>query len=193
MSSKVVLAASVLLVVGGGLYALARMRAGQERTGSAAKSDGSGAAASMRLRALAGSPTEFGITPVEGVWGVLMEMGFPEGWATLVALSDGNASLYLSSGGGVIGGGYHEKVKRAASSLCGLAEKLGRVGPVVTAFPTPGPGRIRFYVLTTEGVQTVEESEDELGAGAHRLSPLFMAGHEVITELRQVTEGRGGG
>jgi hypothetical protein len=147
----------------------------------------------MRQRVLSGTPREFGISPTGSVWGVLMEMGYPEGWATLVALSDGTGSLYLSSGGGIIGGGYHEKVKQAAIKLCVLADSLGAVGTTVKEFPTPAPGRIRFYVLTKTGVNSVEDAEDELGAGKHKLSPLFMAGHDVITELRLVTEVRGGG
>src|SRR4029077_5342794 len=33
-------------------------------------------------------------------WGVIMDWGVTEGTATVVAFSDGNASVYLSSGGG---------------------------------------------------------------------------------------------
>ena len=40
--------------------------------------------------------------------GILMETGRSRGSATLVCLSDGSVSLYLSSGGGVIGAGAHE-------------------------------------------------------------------------------------
>src|SRR5687767_10439095 len=61
----------------------------------------------LRNQALQGTPTAFGLeapsSPTQP-WGVLMETGFPEGWYSLVALSDGSASIYLSSGGGSIGG-----------------------------------------------------------------------------------------
>jgi hypothetical protein len=102
----------------------------------------------MRKNVLGGIAKDFGLTPIATVWGVLMEMGYPEGWATLVALSDGTGSLYLSSGGGIIGGGFHEKVKKAAIDLCRLAGGPVFSGPIVRDFPTPNPGRIRFYILT---------------------------------------------
>jgi hypothetical protein len=38
--------------------------------------------------------------PEAPVWGILMETGYSEATATLLALGDGTTSLYLSSGGG---------------------------------------------------------------------------------------------
>ena len=69
----------------------------------------------------------------------------------LVALSDGSEAFDFSTSGGVIRRGYHEKVKSAALDLCGLAERLGSVGSIVTDSRLLAPRRIRFYVLTTEG------------------------------------------
>lgn len=48
------------------------------------------------------------------VFGVIMDTTFASGTVTLVALADGTASLYASTGGGVIGGGAHERVAVAA-------------------------------------------------------------------------------
>jgi hypothetical protein len=44
------------------------------------------------------------------VWGALMETGYLRGTATLVTLADGTTSLYLSTGGGIIGGGFRADV-----------------------------------------------------------------------------------
>jgi hypothetical protein len=52
----------------------------------------------------------------------------------------------------------------------------------------PELGRARFYVLTAMGIFTAEASERDLGEGRSELSPLFHAGHRVITELRLVTQ-----
>ena len=37
--------------------------------------------------------------------------------ATIVAVSDGSASIYLSNGGGYLGGGGHESIRNAASKM----------------------------------------------------------------------------
>jgi hypothetical protein len=51
------------------------------------------------------------------VWGVVMETGYPEAVASLVALADGTVSLYFSNGGGIIGLGPHAGPHRAAQSF----------------------------------------------------------------------------
>jgi hypothetical protein len=142
----------------------------------------------LRDRLLKGAPADFSIEPDGRVWGVLMDTGYPEVVATLVALADGTASIYLSSGGGVIGGGPHENINAAARHLVQMANDfISQMSPA-SEFPLPGAGRTRFYVLTTEGVVSFEAAEEELGAGSHALSPLFFAGHEVITGLRMASE-----
>ena len=60
--------------------------------------------AQVRQELLGSSAEKMGLTPVRGVWGVLMERGYAKGVATVVALTDGTASLYISTGGSVTGG-----------------------------------------------------------------------------------------
>jgi hypothetical protein len=144
----------------------------------------------LRARILHGTAAQFAIEPVSSVWGVLMETGYPEAAATLVALGDGTASLYFSSGGGIIGGGPHPSVRAAALRLVGLAgSHLTKMSPV-SEFPLPASGEVKFYVLTTNGVVAASAREEHLGAGGHPLSELFFAGHEVITGLREVSQER---
>jgi hypothetical protein len=183
-----------ICIVGFGiLFAIYRGRGARPpHPPEAGRKEGAAVMAGMRQRVLSGTASEFGIKPIGRVWGVLMEMGFPEGWASLVALADGSASLYLSSGGGVIGGGSHEEVKKAALEACTLAGAFEDL-PRVTEYPTPPDGRTRFYLLTVDGVRTAEEAEDVLGAGNNPLSPLFFAGQSVITQLRLISQSRGGG
>jgi hypothetical protein len=59
----------------------------------------------------------------EAVWGALMETGSPRGTASLMGLADGTTSLYLSSGGGIIGGGSHRPGRRPA--VPGTAHQFG--------------------------------------------------------------------
>jgi hypothetical protein len=148
------------------------------------------ASAELRARVLRGKPSDFGLpqppaaTPV---WAILMETAFPEGVFTLVSVSDGSASLYFSTGGGVIGGGEHDTVRAAALQFVRLAnEYLPSMSPC-TSFPLPGPGHTKFYVLTTGGVSTADALEEDLGEERHELSPLFYAAQDVITQIRLVT------
>src|SRR5215210_5081403 len=64
----------------------------------------------LRHQALATNRSEAGRSapsPGAPVWGVIMETGYEEVTVTLFALTDGTTSLYLSNGGGVIGGHDH--------------------------------------------------------------------------------------
>ena len=57
----------------------------------------------LRLQSLQASRAELGIPAMQTEaqpWGVLMDGGIASGSATVVALSDPNASIYLSSAGG---------------------------------------------------------------------------------------------
>jgi ankyrin repeat protein len=116
-----------------------------------------------------------------------METGYPNGTATLLSLSDGSASLYLSSGGGVIGGHAHESVRKAAMAFVQLAGSLHKNMSRTDKFPLPQTGKTIFYVFTDDGILTVDAIENDLGNERHSLSPLFHAGHAVITELRLIS------
>ena len=61
----------------------------------------------LRNRMLPGSRAKFSLPAAPGAdetWGIVMDGGVTKGTATVPALSDGTASVYLSSGGGFIGG-----------------------------------------------------------------------------------------
>jgi hypothetical protein len=145
----------------------------------------------LRNRIFTSTPEELGFTKqgsASNVYGILMEMGFPKAVVTLVSLRDGTASLYVGTGGGVIGGGEHENVRRAAIDFVSQSEKNLAQMKKTDTFPYPAVGRVRFYVLTFDGVFTTEASESEVGTGKHNLSLLAQAGNEVLTQLRIVSE-----
>jgi hypothetical protein len=144
----------------------------------------------LRNRLLTSSAEDLGLTGKDAeakVWGVLMEVAMTDGVSTIVSLRDGTASLYTSTGGGVLGG---YSAKDQAKRFVIEAEKhLAGMKPV-QSFPYPEVGRMTFYVLTPKGVYTGEGSERELVSGQHSLSPLFLAGNDVITGLRTASEQR---
>jgi len=185
----IVIAAAVALL---GILAAAFLLRSRSASEEPSPSGDSPAEASAALRAhlLNGSASEFSVEPDSTVWGVLMETGYPEAAATLVSLADGTASIYFSSGGGVIGGGQHEAIATAARRVVRLSKDYLSKMTSTSQFPLPRPGQVKFYILTTKGVLTVEELEETLGAGNHQLSPLFYAAQEVITGLREISEVR---
>jgi hypothetical protein len=115
---------------------------------------------------------------------LLMETGYPEAVATLVGVVDGSTSLYFSSGGGTIGAGGHADVAAATERWLELsAGVLEHLSPVEDP-PLPTQGQTQFVAVTPDGLLSAVAAEDALGDGGHVLSPLFYAGHDVVTQIR---------
>jgi hypothetical protein len=147
--------------------------------------------AGLRNMVLTTKPEAVGLKPnAAEVWGILMETGYPEAVATLIALADGTVSIYFSNGGGIIGLGPHPGPQKAGKAFLSLAQQYSKLGTAITNYPLPKPSYTRFYFLTGNGVTTVEAKENDLGNGRHQLSPLFHKGHELISEIRVVDEKR---
>ena len=136
-------------------------------------------------RAAAGIPAP---PPDSPVWGLLMDMGFSNGTATLIALADGTTSLYHSGGGGVLGGQAHEAVRRANAALLAEDNDLVTQMRPTSTYPLPSAGATTFYARTDSGVLAGGGTDEDLGRAQHDLSPLFRAGHAVLTELRLICE-----
>lgn len=134
-------------------------------------------------------PKEIGLTK-EGfghpVWGMVMETGFDEGSFSLIVMADGTTSLYFSSGGGIIGGGEHAKVRKASENFLTGAQHYYEQATIVTDFPTPTNGKVHFYFLCFDGHRLYSASEEQLGGGKDELASLFFAAHAVITDLRKI-------
>jgi hypothetical protein len=143
----------------------------------------------LRDRLLHISAKEAGVEPVRGVWGVVMERGYAKGVATVIALADGTSSLHLSNGGAVVGGKEYPPARLAARKLCEqAADSLGAT-LATQEFPRPAQGRVRFYVLTTDGVRG---AEGDLMAhlrdgGRDALAGLEKAGDAVVDALKDAT------
>ena len=143
----------------------------------------------LRDQLLHASARELGITPVRGVWGVLMERGYPKGVATVVALADGTVSMYLSTGGAAVGGQAYAPAREAAMKLCEqAADSFGDTIPA-HEFPAPAKGRVRFYVLVDGGVRTAEGDVLPTAGdgGRDALAPLLAAGDAVLDGLKEAT------
>ena len=107
------------------------------------------------------------------VLAVLMETGYPEAVAALVAVADGDTSLYFSNGGGIIGAGEYKQVYDGSLTLVSKAGIYFNKLTLTENFPLPKKGFTRFYVVTPSGTYTDEVLEDDLGNERHILSAVF--------------------
>ncbi len=122
---------------------------------------------------------------------VMMEFARPKAVVTLVAVNDGTASLYFSNGGGVIGAGESESVRMVALDFINVATHAGEVfEPLEQAvsYPLPQQKFVRFYIITSKDISTVEISEEYIMKNTDSLSMLFRKGHELISAIRQHTK-----
>ncbi|HYC27556.1 MAG TPA: hypothetical protein VEB42_02055, partial [Chitinophagaceae bacterium] len=85
------------------------------------------------------------------VYGVVMDLNLGDGIATLVSFGTGDASIYLSSGGGMIGGLSHQAVATAAKNFVAKAQEYISGAGSVDSTPLPGTDEVIFYFLTPRG------------------------------------------
>lgn len=144
----------------------------------------------LRSLALNTSRAEFGFPATSKStepWGVIMDWGANDWTATVVAFSDGNASVYLSNGGGFIGGSQsHETIRNAAKKMLAAAIECQHLASATESFPLPQRDGVIFYFRTDDGVFTASASATELAAGRHPLSKLGSAAQDVITQYRLI-------
>jgi hypothetical protein len=145
----------------------------------------------LRGQFLRANPSDFGLKPTSAlprVWGALVDMGLPNGVASLLSIADGTTSLYTSTGGGIVGGGFHESVRVATAKLLGLIESaLGQFEPRL-GFELPAAGRFAFVVRTYEVDLGTEVSLADFASGTHRLAPVFVAANDVLTALHMTQD-----
>jgi hypothetical protein len=122
---------------------------------------------------------------------VLMDWGIPGGTATVAAYDDGTASVYLSSGGGYLGGGQsHESIRNAATKTVEIASELRSLMQPTTTYPLPQRGQVAFYVRTDAGVFTATVPEDDLRSQRSPFYKLGESAQTIITEYRLIQENK---
>lgn len=144
----------------------------------------------LRAHALSTKAADIGLKPTmsgDAVYGVILDMALPKGTATLVGYDTGDASLYLSNGGGVIGGIGHSEVRNAAHEWVKAAQERLKFFSPTNAFPLPPAGQANIYVLTSRGVLTATGPEEEINSGRLPISPVWYAGQALLANLSRST------
>jgi hypothetical protein len=127
------------------------------------------------------------------VLGVVTEMGMRGGAVIIAGFANGDARMLWTSGGGLLGDlSVFPNIANAAKKLVETAGPYVSQLPLVKDHPLPERKRVRISILTPGGVHATDESEAEIQMPAHPLFDLFVATNSLITELRQLEEGRMG-
>lgn len=145
----------------------------------------------LRALALSATPGQLQLSlPLDKtiVYGVIMDWGIDTATATIVSYQTGDASMYLSSGGGVIGGGQHQNVNNAAIQFVSLAQSYLDKATKTETNSLPQQDEVKFYLLTNKGTYVGEEIMRNFENNTSNWLPLFEAGNKVLTELNLISE-----
>jgi hypothetical protein len=142
----------------------------------------------LREQLLRSSPAELGITPRgKKPYVAVMDIAYPNAVVSVVTASSGDASIYFSTGGGIIGGIGHEDVRRAAIAFVKATGRERTLLTPTTESGHPPVGQVRFFTRAVDGLRSATVAENQLRSGTHALSPLYLKGQDVIAQLRLVT------
>ena len=122
------------------------------------------------------------------IYGLVMDWDLGEGTATLVTFISGDSSLYLSSGGGMIGGGGHENVKKVSTDFLRLADRYLNQTIKTESNELPKKDGVNFYFLTNKGKYFSQEEMKNIENESSEWLPLFIEGNKLISEIRIVSD-----
>jgi hypothetical protein len=152
-------------------------------------------AAALRQRALRLKPEEIGLKERSyesspAVWGVVIDTAYPDAVATLVALSDGSVSFYVSNGTGCIGCGNQREVRQESADLLALAAGALPLTIATDDTELPPPGTIRFYLFARDGLHCTQTPLEYINRADERLGRLYFCGQRVLATIERVGAGQ---
>ena len=129
----------------------------------------------MRNMALTVTAEQLGINEIENdkVYGLVTEMGMDIGTATVAAFLTGDASIYLSSGGGFIGGGSHQDVNEKIKVIVEKIQKFKQDAVKIKNAELPKSDEIRFNFLTKNGLYQINAKNDEIMSEKSKFTELY--------------------
>jgi hypothetical protein len=123
--------------------------------------------------------------PPRAIQSVIMDFHVDHGTVTVVASIDGAASLYISSGGGFLGGSQrYPSIREAALHAVSLATTMQCHFEPTETSALPPLGDVTFYVTSGVGVRMAVASQARLRAAADPLAGLGGAMQRIVTEYR---------
>jgi len=146
----------------------------------------------LRKRALQGSRAKLGLPATSDStqpWGVVMDFVLPnrvtgDVSASVVALSDGSAAVYVSRGPDPEGLSPQEAIRKAAKRTVNVASELQPQMHKTTTYLLPrDEEEVIFYLLTDSGVYIASAAKEDLKNNRHPLSKLWNAASDLISQF----------
>jgi hypothetical protein len=137
--------------------------------------------------ALSVTADHVGVDPKAGeaVLAVIADWNTGRWIATIVCFADGTTSMYLSTGGGIIGAGERAEVRSANRHVLEVAGQSRSALEPVREHPLPPDDSMRFGVVTTTGPYAATARNGELRRAQHPLASLHDAVQDVIARMRE--------
>ena len=126
----------------------------------------------------------------DSVIGIITDLHMGQGIATVTSFITGDASIYFSSGGGIIGAGRHESVQKVVKQYIAYGQAYLAKARATQETPLPESRMVNFYFLTKGGIFVGQESMASLENGTSEWAPLFKEANKVLTQLRLVDQSR---
>ena len=190
MKSRWVTVALCLVAVAILVMRLLPHRHGNPLALSPTRVNSSNAYAGLRGMVLEGTRSNFGLGPGASPtqpFAVVTDWGDAQGTTTIIAVADGSASVYPSSGAASIGGGQsHESIRNAALKAVELAAGAQAQMHATTQFPLAARGQVTFYEITDSGVFTATASQEDLNGNRSPFSQLAAATQNIVAEYRRL-------
>lgn len=118
------------------------------------------------------------------VYGIITDLDMNGGTVTIVTYVTGDTSIYLSSGGGYIGAGQHESVRKVAKEFVDNGHLISFKGKQYENTDLPTNGNANFYFLSNARNTKITESIVKMESGESEFSKLFAELNNVMTEIR---------
>ena len=119
---------------------------------------------------------------------VLMDVTNGSSTVSVLASLTGDASIYASDGGALLGGVGVQPVRSAAVDATREAERhRDQLAPVST-YEFPPSGYVKFYVRTRAGVYATERRIEVLKDKSDSLYPLYDAVEAVRAQMEKITK-----
>jgi hypothetical protein len=146
----------------------------------------------LRVSVLRLDPADIDIDPqtAAAVWGIVIETGYPDAVASLIALADGSVSLYVSDGSGCVGCGANREVRTAGADLLAAAEHGIQLTTSTDDTSYPPSGDVRFCFLSLDGLRSLQVKLEDLNSVDAHLSALYFAGQRVISAIERTGAGQ---
>jgi hypothetical protein len=138
------------------------------------------------------SPVEHGLAPtaeLPHVWGVLVDVGLPDGPVTVVAIADGTTSLYLGNGGATVGVGELPHIRALAATLLRAVDAAVPNLPPGWETPVPPTGWLQVVALTYQGMLVGQAAIPEVVSGGHPLSEIWTQAGETGAAISALDPG----